>query len=668
MIRELVNYSEWLKKDFPDLFEGRLEEGLHFLIKFTNDQISEIKTYKIGKKAPELKDENRFVFDFAKQVFKSKVFSANQCIHNDKYILSNNPFCYKLNLVTETEFKNHFDFDDIAENGKIRKRKILNHIKAIKKDFFDHYDEETRVMAKKIIRIFIGISFEVIRSINTNDNGNVVLKSENEFVQQIIEKIKKTYLTKEDLETSKSFFKKLKGKKLLVYFDIDKKLYKKASDIYRQKKGGLKKSVPTIDYQNSQYTVNKFLNNDNEDKIFLKHLTAFNKYNYYHKKEFNELLEDFKPAIKELPNPLPIFIVKSELNDKFIKIFKHDKNKGYKEIISELFKTYKNDLNNYYLFNGNSLAIKDFDYVSSFNYELSRLDTNEYFKLFNLNSFQFKVETIFDLEKIINKNFLFKIKREGKAQFELLGTNYFNDNLDAGKGYEIPVFIENNIYKYRQRLYDCFYKSRLYLITANIFKNICMPVIRYEILHDETNSNGFSKNEFRIKEKFLIYIHLNKLFDKNNINFGGIDMPSELPRYYDNMLNLLRGKIDYYQSDEDFAFGTGQLIRYLLEKSESSNKNHAMFDPFLQKLGNFNVFITQINRALKTYGHKIKMNYDIFDKMMSNSTSYQLKNGKTLKDLETILISGYFANSTVQQILDEKKQSKKNNHKGDKND
>ena len=88
MIRELVNYSEWLKKDFPDLFEGKLEEGLHVFVKLNNDKISEIKTYKIGKKLPQITDENKFVFDFAKQVFKSNVISVNKCLHNDKYILS----------------------------------------------------------------------------------------------------------------------------------------------------------------------------------------------------------------------------------------------------------------------------------------------------------------------------------------------------------------------------------------------------------------------------------------------------------------------------------------------------------------------------------------------------------------------------------------------------
>lgn len=236
----------------------------------------------------------------------------------------------------------------------------------------------------------------------------------------------------------------------------------------------------------------------------------------------------------------------------------------------------------------------------------------------------------------------------------MLSMNYFKEKIDVGKGYEIPLFILNNIYRYRKYLYDAFYKSRLYLINATIFQNICMPVIRYEICHDEANGKYSSKNEEVIKEKLLIYIHINRIFDPSNKNFGGIDMPSQLPRYYNNLLKLLRGDIDFYQSDQDFAFGTGQLIRYLLEQSESSNKNHSMLNPFLQKLGDFDIFIKHLNQVLKTYGYKIKMNYDLFDKVMSNTTGYNVEENRCLKDLEPIFICGYFAKSAFSQIISER--------------
>ena len=37
MIQELVNYSEWLKEDFPGLFNGIVFEGLHIEISLDAD-------------------------------------------------------------------------------------------------------------------------------------------------------------------------------------------------------------------------------------------------------------------------------------------------------------------------------------------------------------------------------------------------------------------------------------------------------------------------------------------------------------------------------------------------------------------------------------------------------------------------------------------------------
>jgi CRISPR-associated protein Csh1 len=658
MIQELVNYAEWLKSDFSDLFTGDPEVGLHILISLTNDQIANIRLYnykKKGKEVPQPNDENKFVFAFKEQIHKSKAISANKCIHSDKYILSNNPFCYILKLVTKTEFDKDFHFDDISKNGKIRKRKILNHSEALENQFVVDYDEETKLSAEKVIKVFQELAFDMIKSIIAKDNGEMNFKSDEKYVQKIIETITLEYLTKEDLKNSKAFFKRLQSVKIILYFDVAQELYDQCADVYLTKRGGLKKSIDTIHYNNTEYTLNSFINNANEKKRFLKHLTAFHKYNYYHKKQYDELLEEFKSVMKLIPNPLPMFIVKSELNDKVIKIYKGDKTKGYKEIIAELFQAHKDDLNNYYLFNGNRSAINDFDYVSSFDYELTIPQLSQCYFLFNINvsDDKGKIKNIFDLEKTIAENFLFKIDTKSKKQFAILANNYFSDKLEKGA---IPSFIANNMYKYRKLLYDAFYKSRLHLISPKIFKDICAPVIRYEIAHDETQ-DGYSKNGNRIKKKLLLYIQLNKLFDENNNNFGGIDMPSALPEYYNNLLCLLREEKDYYESDEDFAFATGQLIRYLLDQSESGNKNHSMLDPFLQKLRNFNSFIAQLTKTLKSYAYKIKMNYNLFDKMMSNTMSYKLENGKSLKDLEFVLISGYFAQSAIYQVLREKKEA-----------
>jgi len=410
-----------------------------------------------------------------------------------------------------------------------------------------------------------------------------------------------------------------------------KENFKKQADYYYKKKLPLK--PPKNKYEERHKITgewpnifNPILTQDNKDKIFARHRSHFSQINKkLHRDHALSALYLLKIVYHgKLPNPLPVFLNKDELNKKVVTIYKKsDSKKSYTQIIKSLIMDHDEDIQNYYIINyskGKSLIINDVDLVSNFRFWINIKWNQKLFEIFNFNKNYNRIEHIFHIERIF---------RSKMFNNEL---RYFGD-IDFSK--ETPSFFKNNIYKYRKLLYSAFYKSHIHLITPTIFKNICMPIIRHEIFHDEINNKGKSKNEYRIKEKLLIYIHLNNLFEKNN---GGRNMPSELPKYYDNLLSLLRGKIDYYQSDEDFAFGTGQLIRYLLKQSESNNKNHSMLEPFLQKLGNFNVFITQINRALKTYGHKIEMHYDTFDKMMSNSTSYKLEDGKSLKDLETILM------------------------------
>lgn len=661
MIQELVNYAEWIKKDNPDLFEGKIEQGVHILISLNGSSISSIKTAKIDKKT-EMNESNKFVYDFSESIAKSNVVNTNKCLHNDKYIISNNPFCYKLNLVTDSEIKKNFDLKVISKNCEIRKNKIVNHVKALKKDFLDEYNTETKESAKICINVFVSIAFDILRSIK-QINDKILFESDDGNISTIIEAISSAYVDKSSFKTSEKFYKKLNKKRLLLYFDINKQFYSETSEQYFKAKGGLKKSISTIPYQGNSYIINSFCNNDNQKKPFLKHLSAFYKYNYFHRKENDELLNNFKEILTLLPKPLPIFILKPELNKKYITLFKNDSKRKYKEIISDLYKNHKDDLNNYYLFNGNKKEIFDFDYVSSFDFDIKSSLNHSIIDLFKNVNLSFEIKNIFDLERNISESFLFKIKKDNQRQFGILEANYFNEKIVPGKEYLLPSFIRNNIYKYRKKLYNSIYKSRIYLISHSILKDICIPVIHYEIANDESE-NKVSKNEKTIIRKILLYILLNKIFDSENL--GGIDMASTLPMLYDNCLQLVKGELDYYESDEDFAFGTGQLIRYLLELSESNNKNHSMFNPFLQKLGNFDLFISQIKRSMMTYAHKIKMNYTTIDRLLSNTTSYSLREGNSLKDMETVLICGYFAKSSIKEVLEEKFKNNNNDQRKEK--
>ncbi|MDY0360448.1 MAG: hypothetical protein RBR08_03235 [Desulforegulaceae bacterium] len=683
MIQELVNYTKWLKDDFPEIFEGKLSEGIHILIDIdeTGEIIENSYQSEVFKKD---KEPSHFLNKLKAREIVSNALGNNKGII-DKVIFSNNPYSVffkiyftastdKTKVLDKEKFKNFRDtsllrfennesnFDKIKDElvDTFIKPQILSVIKNDKKsipayffkienDFFELEESDIEYIYLKNIQEYMAVKFidDVIRDPN--------------FLSMFISLDKN--FDKEKLEIQDYYFDKY----IKVNFNVPFNILKKASNRYFSEKIFNITKYNKL-FNGANYGLSNFFNKSAEDKkIFNLHRSS-----YFMANELVEIsdalyLNEFLNSIDSLPKVLPVFIDKNELNYDVITLFKNDNNRGYKEIIAIMASQKKRDLNNYYLLNFSKKEIRDFDFVSTFKYfvQMKRLSSLE--EIFEKYKSPYEIDNIFDIENIIDSEFIVQIHRETKKESGFLSDNYFFSPSASKKDvvqkkHFAPKFVKENYYKYRKLLYDAFYKSRLYLISASIVKHICMPVIHYEIENDETE-NKKSKFENRIIRKILLYIQLNEIFDKEHINFGGIDMASELPRYRDNCLNLVKGKIDSYKSDEDFAFGTGQLIRYLLELSESSNKNHSMFAPFLQKLGNFNVFISQINKAMMTYGHKIKMNYDTVDRLMSNTTGYTLENGKTLKSLETLIICGYFAKSVIEEVVKEKRDS---NSKGDK--
>lgn len=676
MIKEIVNYAKWLKRDFPDIFEGNISEGLHIMIDLDDEgQVIE-NSYK-SEKFEKNSTPSKFLNELKKREIISNALGDNKGII-DKVIFSNNPYAIFFKLYfTDSKNKNKVlnksKFKDFSEEMFEKYQNNEIELNEIKKKLFENFitprlsisingsDEE-----KKSIKAY----YEKIRNLYLDIEENSIEKkyinSIEDYVTQrlmimIIEdsNFEKMFIYEEEKDNERKLIldDTFYDKQIKVNFNVPFEILQKASNRY------LSKNIFNIakynfDYNDSEYGLSNFYNKAAEDKkLFNLHRSSFFKSNLLLERSNGILLNEFLNATDFLPKILPIFIDKEELNFKVIKLFnKEDKKRGYKEIISDFAYDNEEDLQNYYLLNFSKNEIKDMDFVSSFKFKQNVIWSKQLISLFFLklpkNSIlHFAEQNIFFIEKLIKEYFFYK-------KLSYFGT--------IKKTEQTPDCLIKNYYKYNELLYSAFYKSRLHLITANIFKDICIPIILYEISHDEINNKGKSKNEFSIIQKLLIYIQLNKLFDKENKNLGGIDMSSELPKYYGNCLKLIKGEIDHYQSDQDFAFGTGQLIRYLLEQSESSNKNHSMFIPFLQKLGNYDVFITQINRTMMTYGHKIKMHYDTFDKLMSNTTSYKLGNGKSLKGLETMIICGYFAKSAIEEVIKAKQEKKENkNSKGE---
>jgi len=126
---------------------------------------------------------------------------------------------------------------------------------------------------------------------------------------------------------------------------------------------------------NVTYGVSDYLTGYNTKKPFLQHHTAT--FSINSRVTSDDALQLFSfsqlKANRQLPNPLPIFIEREELNDEVVKIFNRDAERkvNYSEIIRSVYDRTR-DLGNYYLLNIQGKTVKDLDFVSSFLFHLER--------------------------------------------------------------------------------------------------------------------------------------------------------------------------------------------------------------------------------------------------------------------------------------------------------
>jgi len=392
------------------------------------------------------------------------------------------------------------------------------------------------------------------------------------------------------------------------------------------------------------------LNVFNVKKTFLKHQSATFDVNYkIPGTDAMKLYKFFRLQQKNkiLPNPMPIFVDKDEINlsEKAIKFFnsKKDKKCGYKEIIEQLLSEHKNDLQNYYLiFFQNNLKgsrIVDLDFVPVFKHKLDKEIKIE--TLFNTvnNKIHFnKIETVFDFERIIVQKIFNNSLVQYSGKNETYSLKYF-DEIDNN-----PKYITSNTYiqimKYRKMFYDFIYKSKHQLITDIIFHNIMQESIIDDLKHDEYKADKkYHTKEKQIKEKLNIWFSLYNYFETTKNTENMINKTEEL---FERLKVIAKNNNERIRTDEEFAFASGQLIWKLLIQSESSNRTHAMLEPFLQK-SDSRLFKQAISRTYEMYKHKFTLfplKYE-FDKIMSEVMG--VETDTNIKSLLPLILAGYFS-------------------------
>ena len=356
----------------------------------------------------------------------------------------------------------------------------------------------------------------------------------------------------------------------------------------------------------------------NQKKPFLRHRTSFLKDGVCQR--FSEedaiTLYTFEKLLRRkpqcLPNPLPIMIDGREWNKRVIKLFNESGDTlSFRDLLKQLFAKYNmKSLPNYYLLNlsktKSGIVINDFDFVPLFRYYLDGdiVVSN----VTNSSSLQDKsfererdisIKTIFDFERVavreVFNNSLVKIKEDKYV------TNYFGE-IDSN--YVIGgTLMSNLMQKYRKAIYAYIYKSDTNAITASMFDDIMYQSILSNIKLDTFENKRFEWNN-SIKKKINIWFSLYNMFNQNDKRENMVTKINELKN---EISRVTKGETDLL-SPESFAFGAGQLVSYLMDRSVSTNKTYAMLEPYLQK-GKSRLLQDAIAQTVTVYKHDINQIY-----------------------------------------------------------
>ena len=329
------------------------------------------------------------------------------------------------------------------------------------------------------------------------------------------------------------------------------------------------------------------MNGLNSKKPFLSHRTAALDDGISGRISFEDALalDRFQSLIsrkvKVLPNPLPIAVNDREVNKMFFTLFHGNETAlSYREMIKELFEQHEiEQLSDFYLLNyfkEKAIVINDIDFVPMFRYYFERpVRIENVMQVGNKQNNVFIAENdillknVFDFERIVVKeifnNCLVTIKKDGSYI-----SHYFGEINNAND------VMHSLVMKYRMAFYEYVYKSKWNAIDARMFDDMMFASILANIKNDEVKAH-FSNN-FVIKTKLNIWFSLYNMFNNKNKEIMASNVTALLSK-----MRTVAKRESVLDSPEEFAFAAGQLVSYLIDQSEASNKSYAMLEPYLQK-------------------------------------------------------------------------------------
>lgn len=388
------------------------------------------------------------------------------------------------------------------------------------------------------------------------------------------------------------------------------------------------------------FGTSNFFNGFPLKKPFLTHKTASFDISGRISSKDAKNLNDFQSIIgrKILPNPLPIFIYKEE-KDAAIPLLKQnamvepEKRIGYREILEDVHDKLKREVGNYYLLFYAFGEVKDFDFVSRFEYDLRNENGGiESWKIEPIFSdhFQPKLENVFDIQKVLLpvmfNNALVVNTKTGVQQYK-----YF-DEID-------PQYCKTDntyllIMKYRKAFYDFIYKSQRQNITQKAFEEIMLSLIVDDIKKDRIEKKFHTERRSTLEKLNILFSIHSKFqpYEKNDLF-----MANQTVQLREFVTKLASGE-GIIEKDEQYAFTAGHIIAYLFTKSKTADRSYSRLEKFLNQPDSekFNESIYDLFMRYKheKYSKKFKLPF-------SEVTGYP----KTLKmrRLMPLILSGFFS-------------------------
>lgn len=621
MIREIINFVKHLEAEYTEAFNlnKKPTPGLHLWVeldeegKWKNKRLEKGVDYVLYDGKQEMQGLHFEALKFESFGLRAGT-TMNKVLDKKKQIFSCSPFILSFKIKSLSNEK-------LAGTGT---QKIVGLLKYYFENSICVCLDETQEYLKQKSISFQNVLPEVLGSIE-----NMPLQV-NENQENITEYLKddfyiNIYLLNVDEEDYKLAHEKYLKEKL---FNTDKYNY-------------FDKKSQTL------YGFSNYLNGANSKKPFLEHKSASMHKGISGRIEAEDALalNQFEILLnnKVLPNPLPLFIDPKEFKtgDEIIRLFNgaSDNRLTFPQLIKAFYE--KNDqriLANYYLLNISRGVVNDFDFVSTFEYQLHDCKIINLFKLkSNKELFaDYSVKTIFGFENIIVRkifnNALVKETKNG------LSYNYFNDidpNYVSG-GDEMA----NLILRFRKAFYDYIYKSRKQAISQNIFDEIMWISILSDVRHDEFKENYHTK-ETSIKEKLNIWLSLSQYFT----NYKSINMANKFKELLEKTDAVANDSTAQLTDDvSEFMFCAGQVIYFLLSRSKASAPSHALLEPFLQKTSAPQLQ-DAISNCINAYKHDINFGKGRFERLSAQVLAFDTS--ENIKNYQRYLLSGYFAPAVI---------------------